>query len=74
MSSPDLSSDLSAAELTAAEPAADELSPEEIRACLKVLNIIHAYDEEHPDYVSVRRATGSDSPVKAASAVSRAVD
>ena len=32
--------------------------PEDIQACLKVLNTIHAYDEEHPDYVSVRRATG----------------
>ena len=35
-----------------------DLTPEEIQACLKVLNTIHAYDEEHPDYVSVRRATG----------------
>ena len=43
MSSPDLPSDL---------------TPEEIQACLKVLNSIHVYDEEHPDYVSVRRATG----------------
>ncbi|GAC1476974.1 MAG: hypothetical protein NVS1B16_07800 [Pseudarthrobacter sp.] len=43
MSSPDLSAGL---------------TPEEIQACLKVLNTIHAYDEEHPDYVSVRRATG----------------
>jgi NAD(P)-dependent dehydrogenase (short-subunit alcohol dehydrogenase family) len=35
-----------------------DLTPEEIQACLKVLNSIHVYDEEHPDYVSVRRATG----------------
>ncbi|XAS62552.1 SDR family NAD(P)-dependent oxidoreductase [Micrococcaceae bacterium Sec5.8] len=35
-----------------------DLTPEEIRSCLKVLNSIHVYDEEHPDYVSVRRATG----------------
>ena len=35
-----------------------DLTPEEIQACLKVLNTIHAYDEEHPDYISVRRATG----------------
>ena len=35
-----------------------DLTPEEIQACLKVLNTIHVYDEEHPDYVSVRRATG----------------
>ena len=48
MSSPDLPSDLTPAELTA----------EDIQACLKVLDSIHAYDEEHPDYVSVRRATG----------------
>src|SRR6476620_3931832 len=34
------------------------LTPEEIQACLKVLNTIHVYDEEHPDYVSVRPATG----------------
>ena len=35
-----------------------DLTPEEIQACLKVLNTIHAYDEEHPDYVAIRRATG----------------
>lgn len=35
-----------------------DLTPEEIQAALKVLNTIHAYDEEHPDYVAVRRATG----------------
>ena len=35
-----------------------ELTPEEIQACLKVLGTIHVYDEEHPDYVAVRRATG----------------
>ena len=35
-----------------------DLTPEEIQACLKVLNTIHVYDEEHPDYISVRRATG----------------
>ncbi|WP_138442793.1 SDR family NAD(P)-dependent oxidoreductase [Sinomonas susongensis] len=34
------------------------LSPEEIQACLKVLGMIHEYDEEHPDFVAVRRATG----------------
>src|SRR5512141_2663049 len=43
MSSPDLPSDP---------------TPEEIQACLKVLNSIHVYDEEHPDFVSVRHATG----------------
>ncbi|MCZ2402633.1 SDR family NAD(P)-dependent oxidoreductase [Paenarthrobacter sp. Z7-10] len=37
---------------------ATELTPEDIRACLKVLDAIHVYDEEHPDYVQVRRATG----------------
>ncbi|MFJ3956618.1 SDR family NAD(P)-dependent oxidoreductase [Arthrobacter sp. NPDC090010] len=35
-----------------------ELTPDEIEACLKVLNTIHVYDEDHPDYVAVRRATG----------------
>jgi NAD(P)-dependent dehydrogenase (short-subunit alcohol dehydrogenase family) len=35
-----------------------ELTPDEIQACLKVLNAIHVYDEEHPDYVRVRQATG----------------
>lgn len=34
------------------------LTPEEIQACLKVLETIHEYDEEHPDFVAVRRATG----------------
>ncbi|MCH6470436.1 SDR family oxidoreductase [Sinomonas terrae] len=34
------------------------LSPEDIQACLKVLETIHEYDEEHPDFVAVRRATG----------------
>ncbi|NUP74567.1 MAG: SDR family NAD(P)-dependent oxidoreductase, partial [Sinomonas sp.] len=34
------------------------LTPEEIQACLKVLGTIHEYDEEHPDFVAVRRATG----------------
>ncbi len=37
---------------------APELTPEEIQNCLKVLNSIHVYDEENPDYVAVRRATG----------------
>ncbi|WP_415855026.1 SDR family NAD(P)-dependent oxidoreductase [Sinomonas sp. G460-2] len=36
----------------------EELTPEEIQACLKVLGTIHEYDEEHPDFVAVRRATG----------------
>ena len=58
MSSPDLSSDVSAAESGLAGSGLAGLTPEEIQACLKVLNTIHAYDEEHPDYVSVRRATG----------------
>lgn len=35
-----------------------ELTPEEIQNCIKVLENIHAYDEENPDYVNVRRATG----------------
>ncbi|QTF71588.1 SDR family NAD(P)-dependent oxidoreductase [Arthrobacter woluwensis] len=35
-----------------------ELTPDEIEACLKVLNTIHVYDEEDPDYIAVRRATG----------------
>ncbi|WP_434620940.1 SDR family NAD(P)-dependent oxidoreductase [Arthrobacter sp. A5] len=34
------------------------LTPQDIASCLKVLNAIHVYDEEHPDYVQVRRATG----------------
>ncbi|MFI5084634.1 MAG: SDR family NAD(P)-dependent oxidoreductase [Actinomycetales bacterium] len=34
------------------------LTSAEIQAALKVLNTIHAYDEEHPDYVAVRHATG----------------
>lgn len=37
---------------------APNLTPEEIQNCLKVLESIHVYDEEHPDYVKVRRATG----------------
>ncbi|ALE92107.1 short-chain dehydrogenase [Arthrobacter alpinus] len=37
---------------------AANLTPEEIQNCLKVLESIHEYDEEHPDYVNVRRATG----------------
>ncbi|RAN74265.1 short-chain dehydrogenase [Bacillus sp. SRB_336] len=37
---------------------AAELTPEEIQNCLKVLENIHIYDEEDPDYVNVRRATG----------------
>jgi hypothetical protein len=58
MSSPDLPSNLISAD--AASVAADlaGLTAAEIQACLKVLNSIHVYDEEHPDYVSVRRATG----------------
>ncbi|MDQ6752411.1 MAG: SDR family NAD(P)-dependent oxidoreductase [Actinomycetota bacterium] len=35
-----------------------ELTPDDIQTCLKVLDSIHAYAEEHPDYVQVRRATG----------------
>ncbi|MCA4131489.1 SDR family NAD(P)-dependent oxidoreductase [Arthrobacter sp. M4] len=35
-----------------------ELTPEEIQACIKVLTTIHVYEEEHPDYIAVRRATG----------------
>ena len=35
-----------------------ELTPEDIQTCLRVLDSIHVYDEEHPDYVRVRRATG----------------
>ena len=58
MSSPDLSSGLPPAEPGSVEAGPAALTAEEIRACLKVLNTIHAYDEEHPDYVSVRRATG----------------
>jgi hypothetical protein len=34
-----------------------DLTHEEIQACLKVLNTIHAYDEEHPDYISVSKGT-----------------
>lgn len=37
---------------------AADLTDEEIQNCLKVLENIHLYDEEHPDYVAVRRATG----------------
>ncbi|WP_104092021.1 SDR family oxidoreductase [Arthrobacter sp. GMC3] len=37
---------------------AANLTPEEIQNCIKVLESIHEYDEEHPDYVNVRRATG----------------
>ena len=36
---------------------ATDLTPEEIQNCLKVLESIHVYDEDHPDYVLVRRAT-----------------
>ncbi|MEA5454409.1 SDR family NAD(P)-dependent oxidoreductase [Sinomonas sp. JGH33] len=36
----------------------EDLTPEEVQACLKVLGKIHEYDEEHPDFVAVRRATG----------------
>ncbi|MCQ9164655.1 SDR family oxidoreductase [Arthrobacter sp. STN4] len=35
-----------------------ELTPEEIQNCIKVLENIHVYDEENPDYVKIRRATG----------------
>jgi NAD(P)-dependent dehydrogenase (short-subunit alcohol dehydrogenase family) len=35
-----------------------DLTPEEIAACVKVLEQIHVLDEDHPDYVAVRRATG----------------
>ena len=35
-----------------------ELTPEEIQNCIKVLESIHVFDEEHPDYMAVRRATG----------------
>ncbi|WP_342024705.1 SDR family NAD(P)-dependent oxidoreductase [Arthrobacter citreus] len=34
-----------------------DLSPEDLQACLRVLSSIHVLDEEHPDYVAVRRAT-----------------
>src|SRR5579859_4954212 len=45
--------------MSSTDPASPEaLSPEEIEACLKVLGTIHEYDEEHPDFVAVRRATG----------------
>ena len=37
---------------------AADLTPEEIQNCLRVLENIHIYDEEHPDYIKVRRATG----------------
>ncbi len=37
---------------------AADLTEEEIQNCIKVLENIHVYDEENPDYVSVRRATG----------------
>jgi NAD(P)-dependent dehydrogenase (short-subunit alcohol dehydrogenase family) len=37
---------------------AAELTPEEIENCIKVLESIHLYDEENPDYVRIRRATG----------------
>ena len=61
MSTPDLPPEPATDPLTAdptAAAAPAELTPAEIAACLKVLNSIHVYDEEHPDYVSVRRATG----------------
>ena len=35
-----------------------DLTPEEIAACVKVLEQIHVLEEDHPDYVAVRRATG----------------
>ncbi|HEY8295008.1 MAG TPA: SDR family NAD(P)-dependent oxidoreductase [Micrococcaceae bacterium] len=35
-----------------------ELTPDDIQTCLRVLDSIHVYAEEHPDYVQVRRATG----------------
>ncbi|WP_138413686.1 SDR family oxidoreductase [Sinomonas gamaensis] len=45
--------------MSSTDPASPEtLTPEEIQACLKVLGTIHKYDEEHPDFVAVRRATG----------------
>ncbi|MGN6406328.1 SDR family NAD(P)-dependent oxidoreductase [Sinomonas sp.] len=45
--------------MSSTDPASPEaLTPEEIQACLKVLGAIHEYDEEHPDFVAVRRATG----------------
>ncbi|WP_461168677.1 SDR family NAD(P)-dependent oxidoreductase [Arthrobacter sp. Z1-15] len=34
-----------------------DLSPEDLQACLRVLSSIHVLDEEHPDYIAVRRAT-----------------
>ena len=37
---------------------AAELTPEEIQNCIKVLENIHVYDEENPDYIRIRRATG----------------
>lgn len=35
-----------------------ELSDADIQTCLRVLSEIHLLDEENPDYVAVRRATG----------------
>ncbi|MBT1001820.1 SDR family NAD(P)-dependent oxidoreductase [Paenarthrobacter sp. DKR-5] len=35
-----------------------ELSDDDIQTCLRVLSEIHVLDEDHPDYVAVRRATG----------------
>lgn len=35
-----------------------ELTEEEIQNCIKVLENIHSYDEEDPNYILVRRATG----------------
>ncbi|WP_125615121.1 SDR family oxidoreductase [Specibacter cremeus] len=37
---------------------AADLTPEEVQNCIKVLETIHLYDEEHPDYIKVRHATG----------------
>ncbi|MCU6482071.1 SDR family NAD(P)-dependent oxidoreductase [Arthrobacter sp. A2-55] len=37
---------------------AAELTTEEIQNCIKVLENIHVYDEENPDYIRIRRATG----------------
>nr|WP_205677983.1 SDR family NAD(P)-dependent oxidoreductase [Arthrobacter silviterrae] len=34
------------------------MTPEEIQNCIKVLENIHVYDEENPDYIRIRRATG----------------
>jgi NAD(P)-dependent dehydrogenase (short-subunit alcohol dehydrogenase family) len=45
--------------MSSTDPATPEaLTPEEVAACLKVLGTIHEYDEDHPDFVAVRRATG----------------